>query len=56
MGGMSAAANTSSVFVFPLGPIGHGNEMEAIRSFVCQPDTAYQEFLQRLPDALTVDA
>jgi hypothetical protein len=56
MGGMSAAANTSSVFVFPLGPIGHGKEMEAIRSFVCQPDPAYQEFLQRLPDALTVGA
>jgi len=54
-GGIDPADETCSVFVYSLGCIPEGREIDAIRNFVCDPKSSYLEFLHLLPNALTID-
>jgi hypothetical protein len=54
-GGIDPADETCSVFVYSLGFIPEGREVETIRNFVCDPKSSYSEFLLLLPNALIID-
>ena len=53
-GGMELEDLTSSLFVFKIGKIFKGSELEAIRQFTRQPTDEYKRFLQLLPEAMMV--
>ena len=54
-GGIDPSDETCSVFVYSLGHIGEGFEVNAIKDFVCNSNPSYSEFLRLLPNALNID-
>jgi hypothetical protein len=51
-GGVDLTKQTCSVFVYRRGRIRHGQELNDIRKFTCEPPDTYRRFLEALPAAM----